>query len=137
MLKNSKHSKQDPPGLTNDPLGLTNDPPGDLPSGQPNLNPFNMFKKSKHLKQDPPGLTNDPPGLTNDLPLSKSTYSTPHKVRNTILEWLSPDDFEETQMRHLRKRFQGTGQWLLDDPRFQSWRDEVQSRLLWCYGARK
>ena len=200
IFKKSKHSKQDPsglnndpPGLNNDPPGLTNDPPGDPLSGQPNLNPFNIFKKSKHLKQDPPGLNNDPPGdlasgqpnsnsqseqATHSLrrnrffgkfpfrtPLPSSTpqsLAQPHRsnsaplaiptvvpsqppssiselgeARKAVLEWLSPDDFEATQMRHLRTRFQSTGQWLLDDPRFQSWRDEVQSRLLWCYGARK
>ena len=58
-------------------------------------------------------------------------------MRRKILEWLSPGDYEETHERHFRKRFQSTGQWLLDDPRFISWRDEAQSRLLWCYGARK
>ena len=57
--------------------------------------------------------------------------------RKNILKWLSLHDFEETHQRHFRKRFQNTGQWLLDDPRFISWRDQAQSRLLWCYGARK
>ena len=50
---------------------------------------------------------------------------------------VSPDDFEGVHERHFRKRCQGTGQWLLEDGRFISWRDEAQSRLLWCYGARK
>ena len=58
-------------------------------------------------------------------------------MRRKILEWLSPDDFQETHEMHFRKRFPGTGQWLLDDPHFISWRDEAQSKLLWCYGARK
>ena len=53
------------------------------------------------------------------------------------LKWLSSDDFEETHERHYRKRFENTGQWLLDDSRFKDWRDEAQSSLLWCYGARK
>ena len=51
--------------------------------------------------------------------------------------WLSPDDFEQTHERNLQKRFEKTGQWLLDDHRFICWRDEVQSSLLWCHGARK
>ena len=38
---------------------------------------------------------------------------------------------------HFKKRFKGTGQWLLDDPRFTNWRDGTQSSLLWCHGARK
>ena len=57
--------------------------------------------------------------------------------RRKVLEWLSPHDFDETHERYFNKRFQSTGQWLLDDPRFISWRDEAQSSLLWCYGARK
>ena len=58
-------------------------------------------------------------------------------MRRNILKWISPNDFEETHERHFQKRFENTGQWLLDDPRFKNWRDEAQSSLLWCYGARK
>ena len=57
--------------------------------------------------------------------------------RRKILRWLSPDDFERTHERHLKKRFEKTGQWLLDDPRFISWKNGPQSSLLWCHGARK
>ena len=57
--------------------------------------------------------------------------------RRKILIWLSPEDFEQTHEKHLKKRFAKTGQWLLDDPRFMSWRDEEQSGLLWCHGSRK
>ena len=60
-----------------------------------------------------------------------------YEMRRRILEWLSPEDFEETHDRHFKKRFENTGQWLLDDPRFRYWRDETQSGLLWCYGTRK
>ena len=59
------------------------------------------------------------------------------EMHRKILEWLSPDDFEETHERHFKKRFKNTGQWLLDDSRFRNWRDETKSSLLWCYGARK
>ena len=59
------------------------------------------------------------------------------EMRRKILKWLSADDFEETHDRHFKKRFESTGQWLLDDPRFGCWRDEAQSSLLWCYGPRK
>ena len=57
--------------------------------------------------------------------------------RRKILKWLSFDDFEETHERHFQKRFENTGQWLLDDPRFTGWRDGAKSSLLWCHGARK
>ena len=59
------------------------------------------------------------------------------KRRRKVLEWLSSHDFDETHERYFNKRFQNTGQWLLDDTRFRSWRDGAQSSLLWCYGARK
>ena len=59
------------------------------------------------------------------------------ETRRNILKWLSPDDFEETHDKHFKKRFENTGQWLLDDSRFRGWRDGTQSSLLWCYGARK
>ena len=59
------------------------------------------------------------------------------KTRREILRWLSSDDFEGTYERHFKKRFENTGQWLLDDPRFINWRDSAKSSLLWCYGARK
>ena len=58
-------------------------------------------------------------------------------MHKKVLKWLSSEDFEETHERHFKKRFENTGQWLLDDPRFTNWRDETQSSLLWCYGARK
>ena len=58
-------------------------------------------------------------------------------MRRIILRWLSSDEFEETHDIHFKKRFENTGQWLLDHPRFGCWKDEAQSSLLWCYGARK
>lgn len=57
--------------------------------------------------------------------------------RREILRWLSSDDFEDTHYKHFKKRFGNTGQWLLDDVRFTKWKDEAQSSLLWCHGARK
>lgn len=57
--------------------------------------------------------------------------------RRKILRWLSPDDFEQTHEKHLKKRFGKTGQWLVDDPRFINWRSGALSSLLWCHGARK
>lgn len=60
-----------------------------------------------------------------------------NETHQQILSWLSPDDFEETHEDYYRKRSRKTGQWLLDDPRFIDWRDQTQSSLLWCHGARK
>ena len=60
-----------------------------------------------------------------------------HETRREIIGWLSENDCEEMQDCHVRKRFQHTGQWLLDDYRFTNWRDGRQSDLLWCHGPRK
>ena len=60
-----------------------------------------------------------------------------NETRRNILRWLSLDDFEGTHEKYFEKRFQSTGQWLLDHPEFIKWRDGTQSSLLWCYGARK
>ena len=59
------------------------------------------------------------------------------EIHGQILEWLSSDDNEETHEGHYEKWCENTGQWLLDDHRFISWRDKTQSSLLWCHGARK
>ena len=72
-------------------------------------------------------------GLEDDRRNKKIAY----QMRKGVLRWLSPGDFEETHERHFKKRFENTGQWLLDDPRFGVWRDETQSSILWCHGARK
>ena len=74
--------------------------------------------------------------ITLPIDLSYSLEYGIDERRRKILKWLSPDDFEEVHERHVKKRFPNTGQWLLDDPRFISWRDETQSSILWCHGAR-
>ena len=72
-------------------------------------------------------------GVEEDKKRKEEAY----EMRRKILKWLSPDNFEETHQRHFKKRFENTGQWLLDDSRFRYWRESEQSSLLWCYGARK
>ena len=69
-------------------------------------------------------------------PIEISTHLvTTDERRRTLLEWLSPDDFEEIHERQVNKRCKNTGQWLLDDPRFLTWRDASQSSILRCHGA--
>ena len=60
-----------------------------------------------------------------------------NEMHPQILKWLPPDEYEETHEEHYEKRCGNTGQWLLEDHRFISWRDKTQSSLLWCHGARK
>ena len=56
-----------------------------------------------------------------------------------ILTWISNLSFEKKQKDLFSKRHPGTGQWLLDDDKFQTWRDDNQNApsVLWCPGIRK
>lgn len=59
------------------------------------------------------------------------------ELRRKVLEWLTPVDYEETHQRHFKKHFANTGQWLIENDQFVSWKDTPGSRLLWCYGIRE
>ncbi|KAF3188341.1 hypothetical protein TWF788_001017 [Orbilia oligospora] len=50
-----------------------------------------------------------------------------------ILEWLTPIDYAPRHNDFIRRREPGTGQWLLDSPQFQKWR-EHSGRTLFCPG---
>ena len=55
--------------------------------------------------------------------------------RNKILEWISTQDYNSKHSAIRVSRVNGTGQWLLDHPTFQVWRDDTESNnLLWCHG---
>ncbi|KAJ7818834.1 vegetative incompatibility protein HET-E-1 [Mycena olivaceomarginata] len=53
--------------------------------------------------------------------------------RRTIIEWLSPLNFFLRQQDISKTRQQGTGEWLLDDPKFKSWKSNP-GQVLWCSG---
>ncbi|KAJ7710106.1 ankyrin repeat-containing domain protein [Mycena olivaceomarginata] len=53
--------------------------------------------------------------------------------RRTIIEWLSPLNFFLRQQDISKTRQQGTGGWLLDDPKFKSWISNP-GQVLWCSG---
>jgi hypothetical protein len=55
--------------------------------------------------------------------------------RLDFLNWLSPINFFLRQADILRVRQEGTGEWLLADPRFQAWKTGSR-RTLWCHGIR-
>ena len=61
------------------------------------------------------------------------------KENQQILTWISNLSFDEKQTDILSKRHPGTGQWLLNQERFQNWRNGVRDEpsLLWCPGMRK
>lgn len=57
-----------------------------------------------------------------------------HDRRNIeILDWLAPLDYSTQQSDYLRRRQEGTGEWLLNSDEFQMWvKDE--SQMLFCPG---
>jgi hypothetical protein len=56
--------------------------------------------------------------------------------RQTILDWLSPPDFELTQAKLSHEWQHGSGNWLLESEKFKAWRDGT-SDVLWCPGIRE
>ena len=56
-----------------------------------------------------------------------------HQEHQAILDWLTPIDYGLQQTDYIRKRQQGTGQWLLDSSQFHAWR-ETDKQTLFCPG---
>jgi hypothetical protein len=57
--------------------------------------------------------------------------------REHFLRWISPLDFEEAHDNIYRKKHPGTGEWLIQMDKFQTWVNSPKSALLWCYGTRE
>jgi len=53
--------------------------------------------------------------------------------RQTVLDWLTPINYGHQQSDFIRRRQAGTGQWLLDSPKFQTWL-ETDRQTLFCPG---
>ncbi|KAJ7926779.1 hypothetical protein B0H13DRAFT_2313276 [Mycena leptocephala] len=53
--------------------------------------------------------------------------------RDAIIEWLSPLNFFIRQQDISNARHPGTGEWLLDDLKFQDWKSNTGG-VLWCSG---
>ncbi|KAL8836267.1 MAG: hypothetical protein Q9176_006416 [Flavoplaca citrina] len=55
------------------------------------------------------------------------------RERENILNWIS--NAKSSQKHHDVRlpRVEGTGDWLIEEPAFKSWRDGVEN-VLWCYG---
>ncbi|KFY18128.1 hypothetical protein V492_00128 [Pseudogymnoascus sp. VKM F-4246] len=53
--------------------------------------------------------------------------------RQTMLKWLTPIDFAAQQSDFIRRREAGTGQWLLESTKFQSW-VKTDQQVLFCPG---
>jgi hypothetical protein len=50
-----------------------------------------------------------------------------------ILDWLTPIDYTAQQNDFIARRQEGTGTWLLDSTKYQSWR-ETKAQTLFCPG---
>ncbi|KAF3809380.1 hypothetical protein GCG54_00011579 [Colletotrichum gloeosporioides] len=50
-----------------------------------------------------------------------------------ILDWITPIDFAAQQIDNLERRQEGTGQWLLESPEYQTWVEEDR-KTLFCPG---
>ncbi|KAJ6510468.1 hypothetical protein C8R45DRAFT_389870 [Mycena sanguinolenta] len=57
------------------------------------------------------------------------------KKRLAIIEWMSPLNFFLRQQDISKTRQEGTGEWLLDDPKFKDW-ESNSGQILWCSGIR-
>ncbi|TKA80599.1 hypothetical protein B0A55_02917 [Friedmanniomyces simplex] len=56
-------------------------------------------------------------------------------TRDDFLVWLSGASYEERHEEVYSTKRPGTGDWLLDDPNFETWRDSESPSLLWCQGG--
>lgn len=57
-------------------------------------------------------------------------------TRKRTIEWISPLDFRVKLNEVLASHEPGTGQWLLQSPKFKEWLNG-STRILWCYGIRE
>ncbi|KAL8833023.1 MAG: hypothetical protein Q9170_004569 [Blastenia crenularia] len=51
-----------------------------------------------------------------------------------ILDWLSPINFIHQQNRHSEQRLQGSGEWLLNHPKFLDWQSSSSSSIFLLHG---
>lgn len=57
--------------------------------------------------------------------------------RCKVFLWLSDVPYETDHYNATRGRVEGTGQWLLDNEKYHSWRNAKSSTVLWLNGIRK
>ncbi|KAK7991518.1 hypothetical protein PG988_000312 [Apiospora saccharicola] len=57
-----------------------------------------------------------------------------NQERNTIINWLSQQDYLGKQRDIFAKRHERTGQWLLNHEEFNTWLSANDNSVLWCHG---
>lgn len=68
-------------------------------------------------------------GILNKFIVSRHT----DQESQAIIDWLSPLNFFITQKDTLRRRQDGTGEWLFEAPEFKAWLSGTE-KILWCSG---
>ncbi|KAJ7458308.1 hypothetical protein B0H11DRAFT_1817909 [Mycena galericulata] len=66
-------------------------------------------------------------------PEQQGQMSSAEPDRTQIIDWLSPINFFLQHADISQERQEGTGGWLLADPRFQQWESGLRTTL-WCHG---
>lgn len=59
------------------------------------------------------------------------------KIRQTVLNWIYPNDFTIKHAEISKRRQESTGNWVLTTPEYQEFEKDISKcRLLWGYGIR-
>ncbi|KAH6670197.1 hypothetical protein B0J14DRAFT_114378 [Halenospora varia] len=61
-------------------------------------------------------------------------FRDPRNARKEFFCWLRPIDFRSDHSIILKKRYQQTGDWILQREEFNQWTNGHASSLLWCWG---
>ena len=77
----------------------------------------------------------DPRTLADDQ-LHK-TQKTQNSGKQKLFDWLSSLDFRPKQLDIFSRRSPSTGEWLLEDDKFQVWLQGEGPSCMWCSGIRK
>jgi hypothetical protein len=54
--------------------------------------------------------------------------------RSKILQWISDEPYKQHHEQTRSEVLEGTGMWLLQDPKFQQWKNDSASSVLWLHG---
>ena len=70
--------------------------------------------------------------MNEDLKTMKDHFE--RSKREDILFWISSQPYPQHHEQTKKGLVRGTGQWLLQDPVFQNWKDGSTSSILWLHG---